>query len=259
METKIKSGKNKLSTSIHKPRDKGQNKLAVILPGFLDSKDYPSLVQLGKDLSKLGFTVVRFNPTGTWDSGGNMEEYSVSQYLKDIQCVVDQMVLKNNRPFKEIIVLGHSLGAMVSILYGVRNDRVSVVVAIMPPQTFVRPENFQDRVVNWKTEGFKVSTRDLPGNRSKTVEYKIPFSFVEDAMRYDALRAVSDLHKPLLLLVGDLDDLISPKHVKEIYKQANGPKKFIVLKGMGHDYRLNDEEIPIVNRHIIDFLKEHGL
>lgn len=256
---KIKSGKNLLAAIVCKPRSGGRDKLAVVLPGFLDSKDYRGIAGLAEDLTRLGFTSVRFNPTGTWESEGKIEEYSISQFLKDVEAVVDFMIEQNGKLFKKVVVLGHSLGALMSILYGAKDDQVSGVVAIMPPQSFVRPDNFQDRVVKWKKEGVKMSTRDLPEDRNKFREYPVPFSFVEDAMKYDSLKVVGQMKKPLLLMAGELDDLVTPDHVREIYEAASEPKKLVILKGIGHDYRLNDDEIPVVNQNIIEFLKESDL
>jgi pimeloyl-ACP methyl ester carboxylesterase len=258
-DIKVRSGKYLLTATICKSEEGGREKLAVLLPGFLDSKNYRGIAQLAEDVTELGFTSVRFDPTGTWESEGKIEEYSISQYLKDVEAVVDFMIKQNGKPFKAMVILGHSLGALMSILYGAKDEKVSGVVSIMPPQSFVRPDNFKDRVIKWKKDGEKVSTRDLPEDRNTFRKYPVPFSFVEDAMKYDSLKVVGKIKKPLLLMAGELDDLITPDHVREIFEAANEPKKLVILKGIGHDYRLNDEEIPVVNQPIMEFLKENNL
>lgn len=89
MNVTIPSGKFELSAVIKD--SSGSKKLAVLLPGFLDSKDYAHMVGLEQDLSKIGFTTVRFDPTGTWESSGTINDYSFTQYLSDVTSVINFM------------------------------------------------------------------------------------------------------------------------------------------------------------------------
>ena len=38
---------------------------------------------------KLGYTVVRLQPTGTWDSEGDILDYTTTQYLVDVKHVLE--------------------------------------------------------------------------------------------------------------------------------------------------------------------------
>lgn len=78
-------------------------------------------------------------------------------------------------------------------------------------------------------------------------------------MKYNNLLEISKIHKPLLIIAGELDDHITPKHSKELYLKANKPKQLVVVKGIGHDYRFKDKEVKLVNKYIIDFLKKYSL
>ncbi len=59
VRTKIPSSKGKLSAVIHYPKNEF-GKLAILCPGYLDSKDYKLLVGLAEVLNNIGYTVVRF-------------------------------------------------------------------------------------------------------------------------------------------------------------------------------------------------------
>ena len=60
---------NRISAVIDYPETESKG-LVILCPGYLDTKDYKRLVQLGIDLAQAGFTTVRFDPTGTWESDG---------------------------------------------------------------------------------------------------------------------------------------------------------------------------------------------
>lgn len=49
-----------------------------------------------------------------------------------------------------------------------------------------------------------------------------------------------------------------PREAKiEIFDNANEPKKFLLLEKIGHDYRLNDDEIKLANEKILEQLAEY--
>lgn len=242
-----------VSFAIHKPIVKPCG-LVILLPGHLDSKDYNHLVSLAGDLVNSGYTVARIDPSGTWDSAYSKSEYSITQILNDTREVLDEVYL--DRTFKNIIMVGHSLGGMLSLLYAARDARISAVVAIMPPYAFVRPNNKEekDEKSQWAKDGFKTSKRDMPGKSNEFREFKLPYSVVVDSMGYNVLDEVPKLHIPVLLIAGELDDVIPPVDVGLIFNKANEPKEFIVLKGIDHDYRLKEEDIKKVNCEVLKFI-----
>ena len=221
------------------------SKLAILCPGFLDTKNYSHLVELAKTLANGGYTVVRFDPTGTWESEGEIAEYTTSQYLSDVESVLERMLREFG--YKHILLGGHSRGGMVSILYAARDPRISVVVGIMPssPYTFTGK-----RREEWEKSGVSVNSRDVP-NTNKTIEFRVPFSHVTDREQYNVFEDVKKVHVPLILVTGELDKAVLPEHVRTIFDKANEPKKFILIEGIGHDYRHHLSQVNIVNEEIV--------
>jgi len=243
----IPSSKGNLAVAIQCPK-KLTNRLAILCPGYLDSKDYKHLVGLSEELSQKGYTVVRFEPTGTWESEGEISDYTTTQYLEDIKNVLEYMLKENTYTY--ILLGGHSRGGQVSLLYAARDSRISFVLGIMPssgPMVGRRREE-------WKETGVSVSQRDLPDNRQEKKEFHVPFSHVEDRDKYDVVGDVKNIHVPVVFIAGELDDLVLPEDVKEIFNNANEPKKFITIVGIGHDYRHNDDEVKMVDEKIIENL-----
>ena len=247
-ETKIPSTKGSLAAAIHYSENK-TDKLAILCPGYLDSKDYKQLIGLAEVLNKQGYTIVRFEPTGTWESEGDISDYTTSQYLEDIKNVLEYMLSKAN--YKHILLGGHSRGGQVSILYAARDSRISVVLGIMPSSGPIQGQRREE----WEKSGISVSQRDLPNDKDKKIEFRVPFNHVLDRDQYDAVGDAKKIKVPIILIAGELDDLVPPNEVREIFDNANEPKKFIVIPNIGHDYRHNDDEIKIVNNKILEQLK----
>lgn len=246
----IKNSKEEnIAAVIHYPKEHTR-KLAILCPGNLDSKDYAHLLKLAKVLAECGYTAVRFDPTGTWGSEGTVSEYTVTQYLNDIRSVLEHMLRIGDYTY--VLIGGHSRGGQLSILYAARDPRISIVVGIMAAS---RPVAGTQRI-EWEKSGIRASLRDLPNNNKEMREFRLPFSHVLDRDQYDAVGDAAKITVPIILLAGELDTSVRPEDVMAIYNNANEPKKFILLKGIGHDYRQNPLEIEIVNKEILKVLPE---
>jgi len=246
-KTKIPSTKGNLAATINYPK-KETDRLAILCPGYLDSKDYKHLVGLAGVLSKQGYTVVRFDPTGTWESEGGISDYTTTQYIDDIKNVLEYMLKQAD--YKQILLGGHSRGGMVSILYAARDPRISLVLGIMPSSGPMQGQ----RREKWKKAGISISSRDLPDNKNEKREFRVPFDHVLDRDQYDAIGDVREVEAPIVLVAGELDDLVLPGDVREIFNSANEPKRFLVIPGIGHDYRHNESEVAMVNEKILEQL-----
>jgi uncharacterized protein len=223
--------------------------LAIICPGYLDSKDHPHLIALADMLAEEGYVAVRFDPSGTWESEGDIFDYTTTQYLDDVRAILDEML--RTTAYRHVFITGHSRGGMISILSAARDPRITSVAAIMPStsRTITGP-----KYEKWRTDGFSVSRRRLHAD-SVEREFRVPYSHVEDRARNDVPIEAERVHVPMLLLAGGTDDLVKPEFVKEIYTHANEPKTYLELPGMGHDYRYSESEVAMVNESVKQFLR----
>ena len=252
---KINTDKGYVSSAINLPSVAVKG-VALLMPGYLDSKDYDGLAELGKDLAELGYVAIRFDATGTWDSSGRIQDYTTTQRLKDIDFVL--YYVKENYSSLPIWFMGHSMGGMIALLYAARHNTIAGVVAIMAPYAFVRPNNKEekDEESQWAKDGFHISRRDLPDNPSEKREFKVPYSIVIDSYQYDVSKEVKNIKAPILLIAGEKDDVVVPADVELIYKEASQPKEIITIPNVGHDYRHHSDEIKIVNSAVINYLNK---
>lgn len=245
VKEQIESSKGKLAATVQYP-DVETEKLAILCPGFLDSKDYAGLTELANRLAENGYTAVRFDPTGVWESDGNIEDYTVTQYLEDIKNVLEHMLAKND--FTHVLLVGHSRGGTAALLYAARDLQVSAVLGIMSPYKLASWEK-------WNEDGLRFSSRDMPGSDEK-VEFTIPVSYLEDLEKYDVLEEVKKLKVPVMLLAGEMDKGVLPGDVKKIYDNVNEPKHFEVIPSVGHDYRVHESQVKLVNECVMRGLEK---
>lgn len=248
LKAKIKSTYGYLSACIESP-DIKTDKLAILCPGYLDYKDYAHLSSLSHSLSKDGYTVVRFDPTGTWDSDGDISMFSLSQYLEDIKNVLEYML--DSSKFKNILLGGHSLGGSVSLIYATIDHRISQVLAIMSALT---PQD-EEKCKKWMDQGYILSSRDIPNTLNEKREYIVPYSFLVDRIKRTNINELKNIKVPVILVAGELDEEDTVDEVKETYDHINEPKRLIVIPGIAHGYRRNENEINIVNEEILKSLK----
>lgn len=219
-------------------------KLALLLPGYLDSPDYLHMITFEKGLKKLGYVVERLDACNLWKTG-DVDNYSVTNFVKQIKDRVD--FYKSQNP-EEVVLIGHSNGAFTAIIAGNRISEVTKIVALCPPPDKGGSES------KWKN-GVRVSKRDLPDNPKEFREFAIPYSYIKDAVKYSASDEVGKIHKPLMIFIALDDTVVLPEWTEEIVKNANGPY-VIRQSNMGHDFRFSQKECDIVFGGIKKFLEK---
>ena len=218
-------------------------KLALLLPGFLDSPDYTHMTTFDTRLTRLGYTVVRIDPCNLW-STNNMSAYTVTNYINQvITCIAS---FKMNAP-SEVVLIGHSLGALVSIVVGNWITDITKVVSLCCPG------DISNLAEKWQGKKMIHSERDLPNNPSQKRSFEVPYDFVTDGLQYSAIQEVKTLHKPLMVFIAENDAPSNIDNNEKMVAEARSP--YVVRQPhMGHNFRLSPQECDIVADHIENFL-----
>lgn len=60
--------------------------------------------------------------------------------------------------------------------------------------------------------------------------------------------------RPILIIHGDQDDVVSPTSAFNLYERAGDPKEIIIIKGAGHRLRISEQAM----NYAFDWLKFHN-
>lgn len=228
--------------------DKNSDRLALVLPGRLDTKDYSVFSSHLKMLASKGFFAVSFDAPGTWESRGAIDLFTTTNYIKAVNELMEYF---GNKP---TFLMGHSRGGTVSILAGATNSKVVGIAPVMA--TYGEATSADEESL--KT-GIKISHRDIPPGTHKTIEQKeflLPISYFNDALKYNAASALEKYEKPKLIFYGTDDSYTAPEEVRRIY--ATLPEQKVIHElDTDHDYRYRPEIIEEVNQALSEFLDKH--
>ncbi len=217
-------------------------KLALLLPGYLDSPDYLHMKVIKTRLKAMNYTVEALDPCNLWKTG-LVENYTITNYLSHIKQTIEKYASKNP---KEIILIGHSLGGFVAIIAGIMFPQVSKTVALCPPSRAAS-------TIQWQLGKPRHSKRDLPEDPTRFKEFDIPYTFFEDALQYSALNAVSILEKPLMIFIAMQDTVVPPEQTETLVQHTLKPH-VVRFPNIGHDFRHSITETEQVMDEIEKFL-----
>lgn len=222
-------------------------KLALVLPGYMDTKDYPHIRSHVELLASLGYLAIAFDPPGTWESGDDLGKFTISAYIQTVNKLIEQ---NGNLP---TTLIGHSVGGYVACLAAAKNPQIATIAAIMAPHGYLHLPADAARLDRWRTTGTRQSDRSLPGNLEESRRFDVPYSFAEDALMYESLSGLCKLEIPKLFISGLQDTVVPEQLVLEAFEAAAEPKTYRSVAAE-HDYRYHPDQIALVNDALTAFL-----
>ncbi len=214
--------------------NKAPRGLVFIMHGLTGYKEQPHIQVMANAFKEQNYTVIRFDTTNAWgESEGNQEEATVTQYLNDLEDVIQWA--KNQRWYKEPFVLaGHSLGSFCILLYAEKFPEK--VKAIAPTSTVVSGKLNVDKypkeiIEDWKRSGI----REWNSYSGKLKRLK--WNYVEDGLKYDVLPKISKIIMPVLLVVGSNDESTSVDDQELLYSKLKSKKELHIIEGSEHTFR----------------------
>lgn len=221
-------------------------RIAILMPGRLDTKDYANFVSHADFLATKGFFVVAIDPPGTWDSPGDLNNYTTSTYIEVINELVDHF---GNKP---TLLLGHSRGGATAML---ASANPAVCGLALMNASYGNPTPPDPNRVN---NGMLADSRDLPPGNVRTEKKKsfdLPITYFEDAVKHNPRKALGKFAGPKLLVHANKDEFTGLEQVKEIYDSISEPKMFLEIDST-HDYRLFPKAIQSANRALDKFVDD---
>lgn len=224
--------------------DKNKINLVIIVHGFKGFKDWGFFPFTGSFFADLGFNSVTFNfshngvDIGSKDFN-NLEKFarnSCSLEVNELNEIIDACAYGEIEGIKpeNIYLIGHSRGGGISLLCG-KNKYVKKIACWASVVTFDRYSARQKN--EWKSKGvFEVL------NTRTNQLMKMNYSFLEDIEQnksefLNIEKAVSELHKPLLLAHGSEDLAVRVSESERLYELSDkSMTEILIINNTGHTF-----------------------
>ncbi|MCX8021579.1 MAG: alpha/beta hydrolase [Syntrophorhabdaceae bacterium] len=203
---------NRISGIISFP--KGENKrypLVILSHGLISSKESSKYIALADRLNEEGIGACRFDYHGCGESGGFIEETTLSIRVKNLEAVLEFVSGHPSVDPERIGVLGSSFGGSTCIIKAARDKRIKCVSI-------------------WATP-YKLEERD----NGTISDIKFKDTIFTDFQSYDILEEAEKVSHALVVH-GDLDEVVPCTEGKEIYNRMRRPKKLEIIKGADHTF-----------------------
>lgn len=244
----------KISVVVEEPSGNPKG-LAFVMHGLGGFKEQPHIRAMIESFLENGYVTVSFDTTNTiGESEGKYEDATITNYFEDLEDVIAWAHGQDwyTEPF---ILVGHSLGGICVALYAEKNS--NKVKALAPISTVVsgklstETKDYRD-AENWKRTGWFVrESGSKPG-----VFLRLPWSHMEDRLKYDLLSEVGNLKMPVLIMSGRLDKPTPVEHQRILFEKLPGPKEMHVIDGADHNFRPQDKNLFKLKRILDQWIKK---
>lgn len=123
----ITSTFNKISGLMVLPESKGKFPCIVLSHGLISSKESSKYMAVSERFAKEGIATCRFDYHGCGDSGGKIEETTLSKRLDNLNDIVDYVLHHPDIDPDKIGIIGSSFGGTTVLLKSARDKRIKCV------------------------------------------------------------------------------------------------------------------------------------
>ncbi|MFQ5999623.1 MAG: alpha/beta hydrolase [Candidatus Bathyarchaeia archaeon] len=177
----------------------------VTCHGLYSSKDSEKYVGIAHRFCDENLAVLRFDFRGCGESGGRFEDTSLTTRIEDLESALDFV---QECGYGNIGVMGSSLGGTVAVLTAAKDERIKALV------TWATPCHLDELFRGKGIKGLEKLRRD--------------------AEKYDVVKAVKEVHCPILIVHSSLDEQVPLFHANVLHDNANEPKNIEIIEGADH-------------------------
>ncbi|MEA3229281.1 MAG: alpha/beta fold hydrolase [archaeon] len=207
----------------------------ILAHGFGVKKEESGMmfVNLAKSLSGAGFLVYRFDFSGCGESEGDYSETSLSKLKSDLSRILDFVKSRSNVDVSNVGIVGQSFGTATIITLKPEVRCLVMMGSILNPKEIL---------IKLFGEGYNpegISTRVKP-NRTIT---KIKPQFWKDFDNHNLPESIKKIHCPVLFVHGSEDEKAPVSGMELYFKNANEPKKKVIIEGGDHGFRPHKDKM----------------
>lgn len=220
MSLRIEGKRGGLLSLLYTPGGNGPHPAVLLCHGYPGSEQNLDLAQA---LRRVGFAVMTFHYSGSWNSGG---DFSFSNCLEDTHCVLDAMLSHADEwqiDTSRLFIVGHSMGGLMAGHLLASREELSCGVLITPfdvARLFLHSDNAAcrknlDEVLScgygWlrgiSDDGFH---RELSDKWQELLLEKLAPQLAKKKLL--CIGATQDVDTPIAFHVGPLRDAVEKEH-----------------------------------------------
>lgn len=215
------------------PKQKG---LAFVMHGNASNKDLEQIKTFARAFLDKGYTVVRFDTTNSsGESDGKLEDATLTNYYEDLEDVIS-WASKQSFYEQTFILCGHSLGGMAVALFAEKYPEkvkaLALISTVVSGELSEQTQEFKEIGRAWEEKGI----REWPSVSMPGMMKRLKWNHVLDKRNYDLLPEAYKLTMPVLLIVGELDNVTPLENQKIFYEKLPGEKELHIIKGSSHAF-----------------------
>jgi pimeloyl-ACP methyl ester carboxylesterase len=236
---------------------------AVVLVGGSGSIDrdevvagIPIFAQLAGSLAEQGFVVLRYDKRGVGQSGGRNERVTLQDYADDLITTVKWLGKRKDIDPRHITVAGHSEGGAVAMLAAAREKKIASIILIAAPGTagselileqqrhvldlMATPDaERQSKIELQKQIQAAVITDKGWESIPPDLRAQADSPWFRSLLLFDPAKIMPKIKQPILIVQGELDKQVVPRHADALAELARarkkaGPVEVVRLPGVNH-------------------------
>jgi putative redox protein len=229
----------KLAGTFHVPANNARHGI-ILGHCFTCSRHTRILRDLSLALVGEGFKVLRFDFSGNGQSEGNFSESFYSKQVDDIKTATSFM---STQDVSWIGLAGHSMGAMVALLAASAMDNIKAVCTLAAKASALQSFHFlsQDQIQKLEHTG-----RVNFISRGRNLE--LTEAFFADAAKYDVSTILSSLAQPLMVVHGDVDEIIPVENAYRLHQYKRVNCELAIISGADHMFSQDEHRQEVAQR-----------
>lgn len=205
----ISTSHNKIAGIMSMPKGRKKYPCIILSHGLVSSMESSKYLALSERLNSAGIATCRFDYHGCGESGGNLEETTLTIRTDNLNSVVEYVVSHNFIDSEKLGILGSSFGGSTCIVQAARDKRIKCISLWATPYKLEKKEDGMISDIHFKE------------------------SIYEDFSSYDLLSEAKKISHALVIH-GQLDEIVPYHEGQTIYKCILKPKNLEIMKGADH-------------------------
>jgi len=218
----------------------------IFIHGLNSDMSGQKAISIEKYAKKNRLNFIRFDCRGHGKSDGKFEDFTISDWKNDLLNIIDNLTKGPQ------ILIGSSMGAWLMFLAArARPSRVKALIGLA-----AAPDYIDDLYSNLsRAKKVEISKKGIIKYTTNGFSYLIKKKFIVDAKKNKIFNKPFKWNKPLILIHGLKDNIVSKKVPELILKKISGNLvRIIFLKNS--DHRLSSSlDIKILNESIDSIIK----